>query len=86
MRTILFKKAGLHRTDPVNVGDILRIRRGNKWYTVIVANEVESSSCEGCLFDDYDDCNVPDVKYSTSTLCRKARCIFEDLNKVMENL
>lgn len=86
MRTILFKKKGWHWTDPVTVGDIIRIRKGNKWYTAIVANEVEPESCEGCLFYDYDDCNAPIVPGSASTLCSNAGCVFKDLNKVMEGL
>lgn len=87
MRTIVFKREE-YGTDPVRVGDILRIRRGNKWYTAIATNEEESSSCAGCLFYDDDDnhCNVPLVRSSLLTICSKARCIFKDFDKVLEDL
>lgn len=85
MRTISFNKAS-HSTDPVNVGDILRIRRGNKCHTVIVVNEVEVASCEGCIFAGAIECSVPDVRGSLDTLCCNAGCVFKDLNKVMESL
>lgn len=85
MRTITFKKER-GSTDPVNVGDILRIRKGNKWYTVIAVNEAESSSCEECLFYDGSHCNAPYAGNNPITICSKAKCVFKDLNKVMENL
>lgn len=85
MRTITFKE-GKHFTDPVDVGDILRVRRGNKWYTVIAVNEFDFTSCEGCIFERYDNCNVPNVMPSAATLCSNAGCVFKDLNKVMEDL
>ena len=84
MRTIAFKQEG-NSTDPVNLGDILRIRRGNKWHTVIVANE-DTDGCEGCLFDGPVECYVPCVRGSTVTLCLNARCVFKDLDKVLEDL
>lgn len=85
MRTIVFEDERGY-TDPVNVGDILRIHRGNKMHTVIAVNEVESVSCVGCLFHDGIPCCAPSVGNTPITICSKAKCIFKDLNKVMENL
>lgn len=86
MRTIIFTKED-YLTDPVRVGDILRIRTGNKWSTVIAVNDGEPPSCEGCLFNQYDQCWVPRVNNSAvTTLCVDARCIFKDINTIMENL
>lgn len=85
MRTIVFKEE-MGYTDPVAVGDIIRIHRGNKMHTVIAVNEVESVSCVGCLFHDDSPCYVPSVSKEPITICSKAKCIFKDLNKVMENL
>lgn len=85
MRTIEFKEERCS-TDPVNVGDILRIRKGNKWYTVIAVNELDFTSCDGCLFDGHKECNAPIAFGSAITICSKAGCVFKDLNKVMENL
>lgn len=85
MRTIVFKKKE-YGTDPVGVGDILRIRRGNKWYTAIATSDMGTAECEGCLFDRYVTCNVPCVRGSTTTLCLNAGCIFKELSEVLENI
>ena len=85
MRTISFKEEK-YFTDPVDVGDILRVRRGNNWYTVISVNEVEPLSCTGCLFESSDTCNVPFVWGSGNALCCDTRCIFEDIGKMLEDL
>ena len=85
MRTIVFKQ-GEYGTDPVNVGDILRIRRGNKWHTAIAVNEVELFACTGCLFAGPVECGVPTVTGSETTLCNNARCVFKELDEVLEDL
>lgn len=85
MRIISFKKEE-HQTDPVSVGDIFRIRKGNKWHTVIAVNEEDYESCRGCLFEKYDACNVPNAEGSVDTLCCNTRCIFKSLDKALEEL
>ena len=86
MRTIIFKQEKCF-TDPVKVGDILKIRRGNKWNKVIAVNDGEPPSCEGCLFNQYSQCRVPHVKNPAyTTLCVDDRCVFKDIYAIMENL
>ena len=85
MRIIAFKK-GKHRTDPVKIGDIFKLRYGNNWYTVIVAPESDYATCEGCVLDNTEECRVPMADGSVDTICGKAECVFRSVDSIMEDL
>ena len=85
MRTITFKK-GKHRVDPVNVGDIFKLRHGNNWYTVITVPESEYATCEGCVLDLAKTCRVPMATGGVDSICGKAGCVFKPVDEVLENI
>ena len=85
MRIIAFKN-GEHRADPVKIGDIFRLRYGNKWYTVIAVPESDYATCEGCVLYDTEECKVPLANSSDEYICSEAECVFKSIDTIMEDL
>ena len=85
MRIIAFKK-GKHRADPVEIGDIFKLRHGNNWYTVIAVPESDYDSCEGCVLYDTETCRVPMVTNGRDAICGKAECVFRSVDNILEDL
>lgn len=85
MRTIRFYKEGVHITDPVKIGEVIKIRHGRDSYTTVVCPEDSVDSCEGCVFWEHEVCNVPETGHG-DYICADAKAVFKDLNAVVEDI
>lgn len=85
MRTIRFYKKGDHITDPVTIGEFVKIRHGRDSYTTLVCPEAPDNGCEGCVFCDCSRCDVPDTEYGVF-ICADAKAVFKDINAVVEDI
>ena len=85
MRTIRFYKKGSHITDPVKIGDIIKIRHGRNSYTTVVCPEDSVDACEGCVLWEYEECNVP-YAVNGACICSNANAVFKDINSVVEDI
>lgn len=85
MRTIRFYKNRDHITDPVKIGDVIKIRHGLSSYTTVVCREDPGDNCAGCVFWDRTICNVPYTEHG-DFICADAKAVFKAIDSVLEDL
>lgn len=83
MRRIIFD--GHDYEDPVHIGEIFEIVRGDERHIVQAVPEKGMGSCAGCVFFNRA-CSAPDARGSLMHLCSYTDCVFKPISDIMEEI
>lgn len=83
MRTIIFD--GHDDEDPVYVGDIFEIVKGEDRHVVQAVPEKRMGCCEGCVLFNRA-CIVPNTDGSYMNICSFSSCVFQPISDILEDI
>ena len=83
MRTIIFD--GHEDEDPVYIGEIFEIVRGEERHIVQAVPEKGMGYCEGCVFFNRV-CSVPQTEGAYKHICPFSSCVFQSIDNILEGI